>query len=263
MSILNSVVAAGLTDSKTWPDDVKLYQPFEVEQILMDEFASCLAVKTVLKMLALSYQIELKINAHNMSPSGEVPFMKVESILVSEFEPIVAYLAAKGYSLSSSLPQTDYSDLRGYISFVHKSFNSTLLYVLWSQEETYQKITKKRYGSPYSWPLNRVLPWLKRQATLRHLHALHFTNKSVHQVYSELDECCEVLSKKLEDSKYFFGDSPTELDALVFGYLFSVLTTPLLDSQLADTVQRHSNLIHFCKNIHHEFFVDEDNKFMD
>ena len=110
------------TADKDWPEDVRLYQPFEgihlhlnlsinkpinssinyqiifffysvlyqlplfifsiishpsifhsshpVEQILMDEFAACLSVKTLLNMLQLPFQIELKINAHNMSPSG-------------------------------------------------------------------------------------------------------------------------------------------------------------------------------------------------
>ena len=55
-----------------WPNDVKLYQPYEVEQILLPDNAHCLAVQAFLKMCKLSYQTELRGNAEHMSPSGEL-----------------------------------------------------------------------------------------------------------------------------------------------------------------------------------------------
>ena len=40
------------------------------------------------------------------------------------------------------------------------------------------------------------------------------------------------LSERLDSSHYFFGNRPTELDALVFGHVFSILTTPLPENRL-------------------------------
>ena len=50
-------------------------------------------------------------------------------------------------------------------------------------------------------------------------------------VYSEIESCCRALSERLESSLFFFGSRPTELDALVFGHIFSLLTTPLPDNK--------------------------------
>jgi hypothetical protein len=49
--------------------------------------------------------------------------------------------------------------------------------------------------------------------------------------------------------------SPTELDALVFGHLYTILTTELPDGELANIVKRHQNLVDFCKRIDLEYFT--------
>ncbi|CAG0886784.1 unnamed protein product [Cyprideis torosa] len=51
------------------------------------------------------------------------------------------------------------------------------------------------------------------------------------EVYEEVDRCFQSLSIRLGHEKYFF-DKPTELDALLFGHLFTILTTELPDPKL-------------------------------
>ena len=78
-----------------WPSNVQLFQPYEViintsdadsdiigdvsqvEQILLPDNATCLAVQAFLHMAGLDFTIEMRSNAENMSPSGKVPFIKV------------------------------------------------------------------------------------------------------------------------------------------------------------------------------------------
>lgn len=55
-----------------WPDDVKLYQPYETEQILLPDMANCLAVQAFLKMCHLDFTVQYKANAEDMSPSGSI-----------------------------------------------------------------------------------------------------------------------------------------------------------------------------------------------
>lgn len=47
---------------------------------------------------------------------------------------------------------------------------------------------------------------------------------------------------------------PTELDALVFGHLFSIITTPLLNNRFAATVRAYDNLVQLCVCIETEFY---------
>jgi metaxin len=50
---------------------VKLYQPYEVEQILLPDNANCLAVQAFLKMCGLDFEVVPRNNAEYMSPSGK------------------------------------------------------------------------------------------------------------------------------------------------------------------------------------------------
>ena len=59
------------TGNDTWPNDVQLYQPYEVEQILINDNASCLAVQAFLRMTRLEFAVEMRANAEHMSPTGE------------------------------------------------------------------------------------------------------------------------------------------------------------------------------------------------
>lgn len=54
-----------------WPDDVQLFQPYETEQILLPDMANCLAVQAFLKMCHLKFSVAYRVNAEDMSPSGE------------------------------------------------------------------------------------------------------------------------------------------------------------------------------------------------
>lgn len=53
---------------------------------------------------------------------------------------------------------------------------------------------------------------------------------------------------------YMYLYRPTELDALLFGHVFTVLTTELPTNKLATIVSGYSNLINHCKNIEEHFF---------
>ncbi|KAK2145693.1 hypothetical protein LSH36_662g01048 [Paralvinella palmiformis] len=69
-ALLADAAAVQLMGSSPWSGDTKLYQPYEVEQILLSDFVSCLAVKAYLKMCKLPFTVELRTNAEFMSPSG-------------------------------------------------------------------------------------------------------------------------------------------------------------------------------------------------
>jgi len=108
---------------------------------------------------------------------------------------------------------------------------------------------------------------------LSHLDVLGWKKKSLDEVFKEVEKICESLSNFLGDKKYFFHEKyimnylciknvffndiffrPTELDALVFGHLFSIITTPLLNNRFAATVRAYDNLVQLCVRIETEFY---------
>lgn len=56
----------------------------------------------------------------------------------------------------------------------------------------------------------------------------------------------------ISEVRVFFR--PTELDALVFGHLFTILTTRLTSSELAERIKSYSNLLSFCRRIEQTYF---------
>jgi len=238
---------------------VRLFQPYEVEQILLPDNANCLAVQTFLKMCNLDYKVVHRPNAEAMSPTGKVPFIKCGAFIVSELEGIVQFVNNKGISLTKDMSAENKSDLRAYMTLVNNVLGNAELYICWCDNETYNEVTKPRYGSIYPWPLNHIQPWTKRNAECKRLKVLGWAQKSLEEVYSDVETCCQALTDRLDGSDYFFGSRPTELECLIFGHLYTILTTPLSNSALAATVRNFPALINLIKRIEEQYFKKESN----
>ncbi|KAK9512893.1 hypothetical protein O3M35_001207 [Rhynocoris fuscipes] len=243
-----------------WPDDVKLFQPYETEQILLPDMANCLAVRVFLKMCNLKYTVEYRVNAEDMSPSGRVPFIKCGACLVSDLEPITAFVGNKGISLTSHLDAAQKSDMRAYMSLVNTVLGNAENYITWCDNQTYSEITKPRYGSVHPFPLNHILTYMRRKSVIKRLTALGWYEKNLDKVYEEIDRACSALSERLDKGNFFFGDKPTELDALVFGHIFTIITTPLPTNRFAATVTSYQNLRDHCQRVERMLFYEEEEK---
>ncbi|KAJ2784340.1 hypothetical protein GGI15_002287 [Coemansia interrupta] len=76
-------------------------------------------------------------------------------------------------------------------------------------------------------------------------------DKSAHPVYVQASDCLELLSKKLGDKSYFFGDTPSALDAVAYGYLSLIIRPDLPQNTLKDILStKYPNLVALCDRIH-------------
>merc|ERR1712029_291547 len=192
--------------------------------------------------------------AMQIQMAGKLPFIRANNFVISELDPIVSFVANKGISLTEHLDSSQKADMRAYMTLVTSVLGNAELYVSWADDVTLSEVTYPRYGSVYPWPLNSILPWQKKRTVCKKLSALGWLSKSLDDVYAEVERCCQALSERLENQRYFFNSKPTELDALVFGHPFSILTTPLPDNRLATIVRQHKNLTDLCQQIDKEFF---------
>lgn len=254
-TLLEDSITLELGAQEPWPQEILLYQPYEVEQILLPDSANCLAVQTFFKMCGIKFEPKFRKNAEYMSPSGRVPFIKCGELVISEFDNIVSFIGNKGISLSEHLSSNCKADMRAYISLVNNVFVNAELYICWVDELTLNEVTKPRHGSIYPWPLNHFLNWQKRKEVIKKLNILKWYNKTIEEVCNEVKNCCTALSDTLNGNEYFSGDkTPNELDALVFGHIFTIITTPLPGNKLANIVQTYPLLVKFCKRIETRYF---------
>nr|XP_039268504.1 metaxin-2-like [Styela clava]XP_039268505.1 metaxin-2-like [Styela clava] len=260
MSLLQGAVLSQVPGNEGWPDDACLYQPFEDHQILLNENAPCLAVQVYIHMCGLDVKVIYRTNAEFMSPTRKLPLLRCGNLVISEPTAIIGLLKQRGYALGGDLSESQQHDMKAYIELVNNVLVPAELFVTWMDDRTYKESTCKRYGSPYSWPLNTILCWIKRKEVMHYLDAVGWKKgkKTITSLEDDVQRCCSALSEKLGEKEYFLGNQPTELDALVFGHLFTILTTRLPDNRLAETVRKFDNLVAFCRNIDKNFFVQDD-----
>ncbi|VDN01419.1 unnamed protein product [Thelazia callipaeda] len=235
--------------------DAALFTPCHNEQALLYEYADCLAVQAFLKMAELPVHLEERPNAEFMSPSGKVPFLKLQTILIPGFQPIVDFVAKRGVNLSAGLTDAEQADMYAHMALLEEMLRNIEIYMMWIDNRNYWQVTENRYGSVYSWPLNVILPRLKRREMSRYLNALGWKNKSEECIIDLADRCFKSISSKLASNDYFLSKSPTALDALAFGHLYTILTTELPNMDLANCLRRYSNLTEFCQKIDKQYFT--------
>ncbi|XP_067685748.1 metaxin-2-like [Haliotis asinina] len=253
-SLVVETMQAELGATEPWPDNAALFQPYQVEQITFPDYAQCLSVKTFLHMCGLNFNVELRTNAEEMSPSGKVPFIRVGAFLVSELDPIVAFVNTRGFQISGHLDEQEKSEMRAYMALVDNLLVNAELYLAWCDQQVSEEVSKPRYGCMHPWPLNRVLPFKKQREVRARLSSLGWGKKTVDEVCDDVRTCCQALSERLDKKTYFFGDKPTELDAQVFGHLFTILTTALPVRRFAEVIEEYKNLTAFCQRIDEKVF---------
>jgi len=241
-------------------EKIVIYQPYEAEQILLAENASCLAVKTYLKMLGRDYDIKCCANAEFMAPSGKrtkLPVVQIGAFLAAEFEPIINLMEHKKMSLTENFSNDDKDDLITYMSLADSILTNAELYITWCDDVVLKEITYTRNGSVYPFPLNHIQNFRKRRNVLKQLSFYDWKNLTFDDVVEKVDKLCETLSMKLAEKEYFFGKNPCELDALVFGHLFCIFTMelPASVSMLKETINKYSSLTLFCSRIEKKYFL--------
>lgn len=222
--------------------------------MLINESAAILGAQAFLNISRLPYKVRETGNAADISPNGKLPVLRCGAYVVAELEGIVQLAQAKGMSLSDYLNANQKADLRAYMSLVHNVLGNALLYFTWMDNDVYNNFTRFRAGSPFNYPLRLLVPWSLRKKVVAQLTTLNWAERTSPEVYREVETCLLALSERLGDAEYFFGESPTELDALVFGYIFTMITTPLPNNQLGNIVKHQPNLVKFCQHMEKEYF---------
>lgn len=243
-----------MTDEGNEWVDVVLYTPFS-EQAIMDQHADCIAVRAFLRMAGLPFRVEQRPNTEFMSPTGQVPLMQMQKELIAEYMPIVEFVGKKGVKMTNTLTEVEKADLYAHIAMIEEILRNAEIFLCWHVDNVYKGVTRTRYGSVYFWPLNVLLPMLKRRQINAYLKAIGWLNYSLNDVFNECDKCFRALSLKLSDHRYFIGDQPTELDALAFGHLYTILTMEMPINEMMQRLAQYENLINFCQNIDRECFT--------
>jgi metaxin len=119
-------------------------------------------------------------------------------------------------------------------------------YLFWVDEYNYGALTSKAYSNSLSFPHYLFFLHSRRNEAMRRYEA---SNKQPKDLIKDAINVLNALSAKLGESKYFYGNKPSSLDALIFGYLAPLLKLPLANDRLQLHLSSQPNVCIFLENL--------------
>ncbi|CAB1350996.1 unnamed protein product [Coregonus sp. 'balchen'] len=174
----------------------------------------CLTVLAYAKFAGAPLKVH-KITNPWRSPTGTLPSLKTtEESTGSLSKPsnIIIHLRKQKYNADYDLSAKEGADTLAFVSLLEEKLLPAL-------------------NIPF--PLNFLLPnrihnqQLERLRLVRGDSTLEPGEQLEKELYHDALECMTLLSQRLGSHKFFFGDSPSSLDAYVFGHLAPLLKPPI------------------------------------
>jgi len=132
------------------------------------------------------------------------------------------------------------------------------LYINWCHEPTYLKATQARFQRRKPWPLRQLLTNRRKNYVTNHLSSIGIFPADIGKIEKEMQSILAIFDNCLNNTDFFFSNNlPTELDALVFGHVFALLTTKGVDGRIPQLVHQFQNLVNFSMNINEIYFKDD------
>lgn len=198
----------------------------------------------------------------SMTPANKLPVVVFNTSPEESDQVMSAGLASLIglFTANRSLPDLNHhltpfmaAESTAFATLVTSRFEPARLHEFYIDDDNYSDIYHTLLQPQRAWPLNRVLPFMRRR-TVRQI----LGNASSETLLFDAGIVLAALSTRLGDrSKYFYGDQPSILDAVVFGQLASALLVPLPHARLRALVAGYSNLIAFVERIRNVYFAND------
>nr|XP_030147399.3 metaxin-1 isoform X1 [Taeniopygia guttata] len=188
--------------------------------------------------------------------AGHLPALRTrDEGIISKPQQIITHLRKQKYNADYDLSATQSADTLAFVSLLEEKLLPVLIHTFWVDAKNYVEHTRKWYAETIPFPLNFFLPNAMHK---RHLERLQLIwgddymedeEKLEKELYREARECLTLLSQRLGSQKFFFGDSPASLDALVFSRLAPLLKAKLPNGKLQQHLKSLQNLCNYCTSI--------------
>ncbi|KAF2345287.1 Mitochondrial outer membrane transport complex Sam37/metaxin N-terminal domain, partial [Trinorchestia longiramus] len=187
------------------------------------------------------------------SPSRTLPVLTCSAGNLCKFNEITAYLRKENYSCDHELSRRQCSDVLAYEQLVLEKLYPTFLYLWWVEPRSYHDVIHKWYYSRMRFPYKMWVPSNKHNTYKAFIESLFDDLDDEVAVETELlrrgQECLTMLSVRLGDKSFFFGSSPSTLDAILTPYLALLLKVELKVPALQNHLRLCPNLTSYVTRV--------------
>ncbi|XP_062621655.1 metaxin-1-like [Saccostrea cucullata] len=239
-------------------DEIKTLEIWSGDWGLPSIDYKCLAVKAYCKFSGIPVKVIPRSNPLR-SPSGKLPVFKDGDTVKSDVISIYNYLKEQNCGNDVSLSRRIQADNKAFVHFLEEKLKPAFLHSWWVDAQAYTETTRPLYARMCGFPLSLYVPQKMMSSATDSVYTPltkpDLTEQEIDKlIYKEAKECINHLSYKLGEQDFFFGDIPTSLDAMVFGYIAPLIKGPLTNNQLVIHIKNCPNLCNHTDRILSRFF---------
>jgi len=195
------------------------------------------------------------------SPSGQLPVLRHNKKYVGTvMADVKAFLQKQNYNADHSLTPEQKSDVVAYNRHLDEKLGPALEYIWWRDPKNYVELTRPWYAKALPFPLNYWVPGQMQRRVEKNTDAKFSSCETLSEqqvetaLYKDAEECITLLSQRLGDSEFFFGKTPSSLDAAVFGHLAPLMKAPFPHPALQNHLKACDNLVRFVARVLQRYF---------
>jgi metaxin len=203
----------------------------------------------------------VKTNNPWKSPSGSLPVLRHNKKYIgSSITEVKSFLQKQNYNADFSLTPQQTSDVVAYKRHLDEKLGPALEYIWWRDAKNYVELTRPWYAKALPFPLNFWVPGQMQRQVEEHVEARFSSCDTLSEqqietaLYKDAEECITMLSHRLAESEFFFGKSPSSLDAAVFGHLAPLMKAPFPHPSLQNHLKACDNLVRFVARVLNRYF---------
>ena len=234
-----------------WPNNMTIYIPTD-SQMNAENLSWCSAIAAILELCNLGYQIERCTNFDYLAPNKLWPVLRSGNSLAAGFENIIFYIKSLGYLPSLRLSDIEKAESYAFMVYIDSTLHKLEKYLCWCVETEFRSKTLESFASVHSWPLNKILPELKRFKIRGQMKTLGYppNEDGVNKLMGEFEVLCKAVLSKAGDG-FLFGDNCTEVDVTLAAHVKALdpLLSPYLEGR-ENISSLFPHLLDFAKKCH-------------
>jgi len=216
-------------------------------------------LETFLRMHNIKYINDFELP---MSDKGKSPWITINGKNIADSQIAIEYLTKKfNLNTNEGLSNEDVIISRALRFLIEQDLYWVVAHDRWV-------LTKGKHVTHFFAPMFPKLPksleaWLISKLVPRNVekqaYAQGMGRHSVEEIESMGMKDLENLSDFLGDKDFMFGQDPTELDAVLFGFMCMFLyCTPKNNSYVQKILRQHQNLVRFTEKMREKYWPDWD-----
>jgi glutathione S-transferase len=210
----------------------------------------CMKLECYLRMAEIPF--EARPPDMRRAPKGKIPYVDIDGVLTGDSQLIIETLIAKhGDRLDHALSREQRATARLVRRAIEEATYFVGVYTRWSDPKGFS-IVKPAFQNILPGPLAMLLPFIRRRV-VNSLHAQGVGRHAHDDIQAMGAADWSAISDLLGAAPYFFGERPTSIDAVLYGFVTAVTVFPY-DSPLRTHVASLSNLTAHRDRIHARYF---------